>query len=370
MAHIAIVVGARPNFMKAAPILHALRAFDHVTVSLVHTGQHYDEGMSGSFLRDLDLQAPGTNLGVGSGSHGRQTGEVLARFEAFLEESPQDLVIVVGDVNSTLAAALAAIKRHIPVAHVEAGLRSGDRSMPEEINRLATDAISSLLFVTEPSGMHNLANEGVPDDRRFLVGNTMIDTLLKFAPRARALPQKADLPERYGVLTLHRPSNVDDEQTLVGILDALEHISKDLPLLWPIHPRTENRLREFGLMERVEDAVQAGAILRFPPQGYVDFLAWNAGATLILTDSGGIQEEALVLRVPVVTLRENTERPVTVDAGSNLLAGSDKDRILKAAEIMLARDPQTFAIPPEWDGRSGERIAQILVDRLAAGIAL
>jgi UDP-N-acetylglucosamine 2-epimerase (non-hydrolysing) len=359
---VTVVVGARPNFMKAGPVLHALRehgggrSFD---VKLVNTGQHYDERMAGSFLRELGFPAPDADLEVGSGSHGRQTAQVLERFEEWLLANPQDLVIVAGDVNSTLAAALAAVKLGVPVAHVEAGLRSSDREMPEELNRLATDALASLLFVTEPSGVENLRREGARMERVAFVGNTMIDTLLRF--RETALRAHPPLPglSRYGVVTLHRPSNVDREDLLRGILDALRDLAREFPLLWAVHPRTRKRLAEFGL----EEAAASSSGLRLvPPLGYAEFLAAMARASLVLTDSGGMQEEALVLRVPVVTLRENTERPVTIECGGNALAGSDPDRIRACARRMLAMDPHSFRVPEKWDGRAAERI----VDRVAA----
>jgi UDP-N-acetylglucosamine 2-epimerase (non-hydrolysing) len=352
--------------MKAGPVLHALKArpaspgspasncaFD---VKLVNTGQHYDERMAGSFLRDLGFPTPDADLEVGSASHGRQTAQVLERMEAWLSANPQDLLIVVGDVNSTLAATLAAVKLKIPVAHVEAGLRSGDREMPEELNRMATDALSSLLFVTEPSGVANLEREGARKDRVELVGNTMIDTLLRFRDSALRTPNPADWPSRYGVVTLHRPSNVDEEGALRGILAALADIARELPLVWAVHPRTQKRLEEFGLDGR------ARGLRCVPPLGYVEFMGAMARASLILTDSGGVQEEALVLRVPVVTLRENTERPVTIDCGGNVLAGNDPDRIRAGARAMLAKDPKSFRVPDNWDGRAAGRI----VDRIEA----
>jgi UDP-N-acetylglucosamine 2-epimerase (non-hydrolysing) len=351
---IAIVVGARPNFMKAAPVLRELTKRSRSSVRLVNTGQHYDEAMAGSFLRDLGFPIPDVDLGVGSGSHARQTAEAMHRFEEWLESRRQELVIVVGDVNSTVATALTAVKLHVPVAHVEAGLRSFDRTMPEEINRLTTDAVSSLLFVTEPSGVENLRREGARMERVALVGNTMIDTLERFRERARARPPPAGWPARYGVVTLHRPANVDRRETLAGIVEALAAIARDLPLVWPIHPRTAKHLDEFGLTRLLQSAPQLQLV---SPLGYVDFLAAMTRAALILTDSGGIQEEALVLRVPVVTLRENTERPVTIECGGNALAGSDPRRILAAAREMLARDPAQFRTPELWDGRAAERIA-------------
>jgi UDP-N-acetylglucosamine 2-epimerase (non-hydrolysing) len=364
---IAVVVGARPNFMKAGPVLHALVARGGYAVQLVNTGQHYDEKMAGSFLRDLSFPRPDADLGVGSGSHGRQTAQVLAQFEEWLLAHPQDLVLVVGDVNSTVAATLAAVKLCIPVAHVEAGLRSGDRLMPEELNRLATDALSSLLFVTEPSGVANLGREGARADRVCFVGNTMIDTLLKFRDVALATPRPAGWPDRYALVTLHRPSNVDEREPLRRILEALRQIAADLPLVWAVHPRTEKRLEQFGLLGSVRAAPRLHLV---PPQGYVEFMAAMARARLILTDSGGVQEEALVLRVPVVTLRENTERPVTVDCGGNVLAGNDTARVVAAARTMLARDRAAFRVPEGWDGRAAERIVDRIDRFFADGASL
>jgi UDP-N-acetylglucosamine 2-epimerase (non-hydrolysing) len=358
---VTVVVGARPNFMKAGPVLHALkerRAADGAAaydVRLVNTGQHYDERMAGSFLRDLGFPAPDADLGVGSGSHGRQTAQVLQSFEEWLAANPQELVLVVGDVNSTVAAALAAVKLATPVAHVEAGLRSFDRTMPEELNRLATDAIASLLFVTEPAGVENLRREGARMDRVAFVGNTMIDTLLRFRDVAARSPLPANWPARFGVVTLHRPSNVDQEEPLRAILGALTAIARDLPLVWTVHPRTEKRLAEFGLEAQARGC--PGLIL-VPPLGYVEFLGAMARASLVLTDSGGVQEEALVLKVPVVTLRENTERPVTIACGGNVLAGNDPERIRSCARTMLARDPKSFRVPEKWDGQAASRIVE------------
>ncbi len=359
-------MGARPNFMKAWPVVTALEARG-VDVTLVHTGQHYDESMAGAFFRELGMRSPDVDLEVGSGSHAEQTGEVMRRFETALDANPTELVVVVGDVNSTAACALTAVKQHVPVAHVEAGLRSGDRRMPEEINRLVTDAVSSLLFVTEPAGIVNLRAEGVADGRVHHVGNTMIDSLLASRDAALARPLPDGVPERFGAVTLHRPSNVDDGRTLAGILAALESIASELPLVWPIHPRTEKRLVELDLLERVR---ACDGLITSPPAGYLDFLGVMARAALILTDSGGIQEEALVLKVPVVTLRENTERPVTVECGGNVLAGSDPDAIRAAASEMRARDPASFRMPELWDGRAGERVAEIVVAALERGLEL
>ncbi len=359
-----MVVGARPNFMKAAPVFHALEKCEGTELSLLHTGQHYDRMMSDSFLEELGLRAPDVNLGVGSGSHGKQTAEVLSKFESYLLESPQDLVIVAGDVNSTVAAALASVKLHTPVAHVESGLRSGDRRMPEEINRILTDSMSAMLFVTEPSGVKNLAREGVDSSRVHLVGNTMIDTLKRFEPVVREKPLPIELPSKYALVTLHRPSNVDSQETLRGILDAFFEIAETTPLCWPVHPRTRKQLETFGFWEEVEN--HPGVVLA-PPFGYVDFLGLTAKARLVLTDSGGIQEEALVLRVPVVTLRENTERPVTIDGGGNILTGPDPEKIRAGAKEMLSRDPASFQIPETWDGQAGERVAREIVEFLQAG---
>ncbi len=350
--------------MKAGPVLHALQRRGGFAVKLVNTGQHYDEKMAGSFLRDLGFPTPDADLGVGSASHGKQTAQVLALFEEWLVANPQELVLVVGDVNSTLAATLAAVKLGIPVAHVEAGLRSFDRGMPEELNRLATDALSSLLFVTEPSGVVNLRREGARMERVALVGNTMIDTLVKFRAIATERPRPADWPERYCLVTLHRPSNVDEEQPLRAILTALRAIAAELPLVWTVHPRTEKRLADFGLAETVRSDPR---IKLMPPLGYVEFMAAMARARLILTDSGGVQEEALVLRVPVVTLRENTERPVTVECGGNVLAGNDAERIQSCARVMLAKDPATFRQPELWDGRAAERIVDQIERFFASG---
>jgi UDP-N-acetylglucosamine 2-epimerase (non-hydrolysing) len=368
-ARIAVVVGARPNFMKAGPVLDALRARGGFDVMLVNTGQHYDENMAGSFLRELGFPRPDADLGVGSASHGAQTAQVLQRFEEWLVEHRQDLVVVVGDVNSTVAAALASVKLSIPVAHVEAGLRSFDRGMPEELNRLATDALAALLFVTEPAGVENLRREGAREERIALVGNTMIDTLLRFRDAARARPLPGSWPARFrdgpfGVVTLHRPSNVDEEAPLRAIVGALRDVARELPLLWTIHPRTSGRLERFGLAQAVRGDPNLHAV---PPLGYVEFMAAMARARLILTDSGGIQEEALVLKVPVVTLRENTERPVTIDCGGNVLAGNDPDRIRAGARAMLARDPASFRVPELWDGRAAQRIVARIERFLAEG---
>jgi UDP-N-acetylglucosamine 2-epimerase (non-hydrolysing) len=358
------VVGARPNFMKIAPLMAAYARRPTIQALLVHTGQHYDRRMSELFFRQLGLCEPDLNLGVGSGSHARQTGEIMKAFEPVLIEHAPDAVVVVGDVNSTIACGLVAVKRHVPLVHVEAGLRSFDRTMPEEINRVLTDAISDLLFCTERSGVVNLRHEGVADEKVFLVGNVMIDTLLRNRAKAEASVILDDLhlaEGRYVVLTLHRPANVDDPAVLARLLDALEVIQADQPVVFPVHPRTAKRLEAFGLVDR------AGALdgLRvIEPIGYLDFLKLMASARLVMTDSGGIQEETTILEVPCLTLRQTTERPVTVTVGSNRLVGSDPADILAAYRDLRAgrwRQPRT---PELWDGGAAERIVEVLCRRL------
>ncbi len=366
MLKVICVCGARPNFMKIAPVHEALSRTGRVELLLVHTGQHYDERMSKLFFTDLQIPAPDLNLEVGSASHAAQTAEIMKRFEPVCLEHKPDWVIVVGDVNSTIACALVAVKLGVHVAHVEAGLRSFDRTMPEEINRLLTDAISDLLFVTEPSGVENLRREGVDDAKIHLVGNVMIDTLLRQRKRAdeSAILRTLGLrPKGYAVLTLHRPSNVDDARALGDILTALEEIARDLPIVFPIHPRTRSNLAKLGLEARVK----ALAALRcVEPLGYLDFLKLTAEAAVVLTDSGGIQEETTILGVPCLTLRENTERPITVSQGTNRLTGSRPDAILRAYREIREHPPST-RVPDLWDGHAAERIAQVLVSRHRAG---
>ncbi len=346
-----VIAGARPNFMKVAPLLAAISRDEDFSAVLVHTGQHYDYAMSGQFFQDLGLPAPDYHLEAGSGSHAQQTAEILKRVEPVLiAEQPQS-VIVVGDVNSTLAAALVASKLGISVIHVEAGLRSGDRTMPEEINRLATDAISDLFLVTEESGRRNLLREGANPDRIHMVGNLMIDSLRRHLAQAMQSDARQRLiPDaRYGLITLHRPANVDDEEQLSGILSALEIISEEVPLYWPVHPRTRSKL---------ESAVR-GKIHLLDPLGYLEFLNVQAQSSVVLTDSGGIQEETTVLGVPCLTLRENTERPVTIERGTNRLAGTTRASIL-AAWTSAKDEPKTGQIPPYWDGKAGERSCAVL----------
>jgi len=363
------VAGARPNFMKVAPVLGALKArgVDNV---LVHTGQHYDVGLSGSFFDDLGLPEPDHHLEVGSGSHAEQTARVLERIEPVLLNEQPDLVVVVGDVNSTIAAALASVKLLLPVAHVEAGLRSFDRTMPEEVNRVLTDQISDLLFTTSPEAEDNLAREGIDRARIHFVGNPMIDSLEQHLDRARASLIRGTLGldgERYAVVTLHRPSNVDDADTLRGILGALAELAGDLPVIFPVHPRTLKMMRARGLEEFVQEGVaKSGLVSAIEPLGYIDFLRMMMDAAVVLTDSGGIQEETTILGVPCVTLRHNTERPITLTDGSNVLVGTDPDKIVKAARDALGSSRPPVRRPPLWDGKAGERIADVILGWHAA----
>ena len=354
------VAGARPNFMKIAPLMEAFAAREGIEPMLVHTGQHYDERMSDLFFRQLGIPEPDLNLGVGSGSHARQTAAIMSAFEPVITEHRPDAVLVVGDVNSTIACGLVAVKLGVRLVHVEAGLRSGDRSMPEEVNRQLTDAISDALFCTEQSGVDNLRAEGVSDEKVHLVGNVMIDTLLKNKAKADAsdiLDRLGLPPGGYAALTLHRPSNVDDPAVFGRLLDALEQIQRDLPIIFPIHPRTRKNLPELGLAERVEGLTNLRLI---DPAGYLDFLKLMSEAKLVLTDSGGIQEETTILKVPCITLRENTERPVTVEVGSNQLVGTDPDAIRAAYRRVVDGTLPEPQIPPLWDGKAAERIAGLL----------
>ena len=369
---IASMVGARPNFMKIAPIVHEIQRTPGIEHRLVHSGQHYDQQMSESFFDELNIPKPDVNLEVGSGSHAFQTAEVMKRFEAVVLEWKPDVVIVVGDVNSTLAAALVASKLGVAVAHVEAGLRSFDMSMPEEINRKLTDAISDLLFVTEQSGIRNLRKEGVAEDKIFLVGNVMIDCLVehrKIAAKSEILRRLGLLkdgsaPLAYGLLTLHRPSNVDDPEILRDILSTIAKLSEKMPVFFPVHPRSLERIRQFGLgryLTEEKPTAPTRGIVPLAPQGYLDFLCLMDHARLILTDSGGIQEESTILGVPCLTLRENTERPVTVTQGTNTLVGRDGASLRSQLTRILEGKPKQGAIPPLWDGHAADRIAEILI---------
>jgi len=355
-----VVAGARPNFMKIAPIMAAFANRDaargQVVTKLVHTGQHYDRRMSDDFFSDLGIPDPDINLAVGSGSHAEQTARVMIAFEQVCIEEKPDWVVVVGDVNSTLACSVTARKLGIKVAHVEAGLRSRDMSMPEEINRLCTDAVSDLLFTTDEIAVNNLRKEGVPDDRIDFVGNTMIDTLLRNLDKALTLPLPAELQERkYAVVTLHRPSNVDSAGALRPLFHALQKVAERVPVIFPVHPRTRSRLQEFGLL---------GADMNIhliEPLSYLGFIGLVGRACLVLTDSGGIQEETTVLRVPCLTMRNNTERPITCTLGTNTLVGTDPERIVAAAMEVLNYGARESSVPPKWDGASGERIVDALL---------
>jgi len=357
-ARILHVVGARPNFMKIAPVLAACRRRARLESILVHTGQHYDENMSRVMFEELGIPRPDVDLEVGSGTHARQTARVMERFEPVLLERKPDLVLVVGDVNSTLACSVTAAKLGIPVAHVEAGLRSFDRTMPEEINRIVTDALSDLLFVSEPSGLENLKREGVPDAKIHFVGNVMIDTLMAHREKARQQPvlDRLELsPGAYGVLTLHRPSNVDDPASLRKILEPIVELSRTIPVVFPVHPRSLPAIARAGW----SSADHPGMRL-IEPLGYLEFLRLTMDARIVLTDSGGIQEETTILDVPCVTIRDNTERPITVTQGTNHMAGTTAEGIRKAIAEALARVRGSTAPPPLWDGRAAERIADVI----------
>ena len=374
---IVCVVGARPNYMKMAPIIRALSALEGaVPPLLVHTGQHYDAAMNDRFFTALKMPRPTVNLEVGSASHAVQTAEIMKRFEPVLDAHDPAAVLVVGDVNSTIACALVAAKKGVPVVHVEAGLRSYDRTMPEEINRVLTDQIADLLYTTERSAATNLRAEGIPDERIVFVGNVMIDTLL--ANRSAAVPAATtlaglpmtrradtDTPHRYGVVTLHRPSNVDDRDTLVRLFGALKQISSKLPLVLALHPRTQARIAEFGL----GTVLDSDRVAMLPPQGYLEMLGLMADATLVLTDSGGLQEETTALGIPCLTLRENTERPITIVEGTNTLCGTDARRIVDDAMDVLATGGKRGRSPELWDGHAAERIARHLAGWLAARTA-
>src|SRR6202165_4372913 len=353
--HILHAVGARPNLMKVAPVLSALRQYPKIKQTLIHTGQHYDTNMSDVFFQQLEIPAPDINLGVGSGSHARQTADIMTRFEPIVLERKPDMVLVYGDVNSTVAAALVCSKLLIQVGHVEAGLRSRDRTMPEEINRLVTDQLADLLFTPSEDGDLNLQKEGIPAERIFRVGNVMIDSLVKLLPAARrqnrnGLPEQ--FAERYALVTLHRPANVDDGVILKRILQSLLEISHDLSVIFPAHPRTRKRIADFGL--------HAGQLQIVDPLSYLEFLGMQSRATVVITDSGGIQEETTYLGVPCLTLRENTERPITVSLGTNVLVGRDPDKLRSELSRVLAGNAKKGTIPPLWDGHAGERIAAVL----------
>jgi UDP-N-acetylglucosamine 2-epimerase (non-hydrolysing) len=350
--HILHVVGARPNFMKAAPVMGALRERG-VKQTLVHTGQHYDANMSDVFFLQLAMPEPDVNMGVGSGSHAKQTAEVMARFEPVVLERKPDVVLVYGDVNSTVAAALVCAKLLVSVGHVEAGLRSFDRTMPEEINRLVTDQLADFLFTPSEDGDINLRREGVSPEKIHRVGNVMIDSLLRLLPAAMQCSRNG-LPERYALVTLHRPANVDDGRVLKRILESLLAINKDLDVVFPVHPRTRQRIAEFG--------IDVCHLHLLEPVPYIEFLALQSRATVVITDSGGIQEETTYLKIPCITMRDNTERPITITMGTNVLVGSDIGKLRTELSKVLDGKATSCAIPPLWDGRAGERIADILLN--------
>ena len=359
------VVGARPNFMKVAPVMHALAKLDDVRQTLVHTGQHYDGNMSEVFFSQLGIPNPDLNLEVGSGSHARQTAEIMCRFEELALERNPELALVYGDVNSTVAASLVCSKLLIPVGHVEAGLRSFDRTMPEEINRILTDQIADLLFTPSSDGNANLLREGVALEKIHLVGNVMIDTLVRLqelatdSKKLKKVKQKyLDLTKQdnsvYALVTLHRPSNVDNPELLIEIMKALEEISNDIPLLFPIHPRTREHLRALGL------EIDRHSLRLIDPVGYLEFLSLQKGAAFVITDSGGIQEETTFLGIPCLTVRENTERPITVELGTNILVGQNMARLKEEVHKILGGKAKKGKVPPLWDGKAGERIAEVI----------
>ena len=354
-----LVAGARPNFMKIAPIVRALQAHGKLDFKIIHTGQHYDREMNDVFFEELGIPAPDVFMGAGGGSHAQQTAKIMTAFEELCQASKPDAVLVVGDVNSTLACSIVAKKLHIPVAHVEAGLRSGDMSMPEEINRLVTDSISDWFFVTEPSGVEHLRREGKPDSAIHHVGHVMVDNVLYQADKLAQTDTKFETSDfknkhtRYGVVTLHRPSNVDSPEMMARIGGALKEIAVDLPLLFPVHPRTRGNLEKFG--------IDLGAnITLVGPQAYMTFLNVWKDAAVVLTDSGGLQEETTALGVPCITIRENTERPVTVDEGTNVLVGTDPERIVAEVRKVLRGEGKQGRRPHLWDGKAAERIVEIL----------
>ncbi|MBT3755016.1 MAG: UDP-N-acetylglucosamine 2-epimerase (non-hydrolyzing) [Candidatus Cloacimonetes bacterium] len=357
-----IIVGARPNFMKMAPLYKEFAKFkNEFEIKLIHTGQHYDERMSKFFFDDLQMPKPDEYLEVGSGTHGKQTAKIMERYEEVLLKDKPDLVIVAGDVNSTSACAIDAVKLHIPVAHLEAGLRSFARSMPEEINRILTDAISNYLLTPSIDGDENLLAEGVSKDKIFFVGNIMIDSLMQYQEKARNsdILDRIDIKDDYALITLHRPSNVDNKEGLLTILNAFEEISKSISLIFPIHPRTTKQIQTFELEEKVKKMRNLHLV---PPVGYYDFLKLQMDAKFILTDSGGIQEESTYFGVPCLTLRPNTERPITITQGTNTLVKLETDDIINEAKKILSGNIKKGSIPKYWDGKTAERIVKIFKD--------
>jgi UDP-N-acetylglucosamine 2-epimerase (non-hydrolysing) len=359
MTTILHVVGARPNFMKIAPIIDALRPHAGIRQALINTGQHYDDPMAGNFFSELSLPRPDRDLGIGSGTHAVQTGRIMAAFEEVCLEYRPDLVVVVGDVNSTMAATLVAAKLVIPVAHVEAGLRSRDKTMPEEVNRVVTDRLAELLLTPSPDADANLRSEGVPAERIVRVGNVMIDTLFQHLPRATLDRVQDRVPVKdgqYAVVTLHRPSNVDAPEQLVRMMNVMKTIAKRLPIVFPVHPRTRARMAVAGIQD-------GDGFFCTEPMGYVDFLALTAHARIILTDSGGLQEESTALGIPCLTLRENTERPITVTQGTNRVVGTDPAVILAAFDDVM-QNPPRGRCPELWDGHAADRIVKAILEFL------
>jgi UDP-N-acetylglucosamine 2-epimerase (non-hydrolysing) len=354
--HVLHVVGARPNFMKVAPVLNALTKHVAVKQTLVHTGQHYDTNMSDVFFEQLRIPAPDVNLSVGSGSHAQQTAEIMSRFEPVVLDRRPDIVLVYGDVNSTLAATLVCSKLQILIGHVEAGLRSFDMTMPEEVNRLVTDRLADFLFTPSEDGDNNLRREGIAPEKIHFVGNVMIDSLVQLLPSAKTALENTG--ERYALVTLHRPSNVDNSQTLERILRVLVDVNRELVVVFPTHPRTRQRIEQFGF--------SINQLKLLDPMPYTEFIALQRDATVVITDSGGIQEETTFLGVPCLTLRKNTERPVTVSLGTNTLVGEDENQLRGELAKILSGNAKPGKIPPLWDGHAGERIAEILVREVAA----
>jgi len=353
------IVGARPNFIKIAPLMHAMVSSSVIEPILLHTGQHYDYNMSESFFLELQIPEPDVYLNVGSDTHGKQVATIMRKFDDFCEEHQPDLVVVVGDVNSTMACTLVAAKRHIKVAHIEAGIRSYDRGMPEEVNRIVTDSVADLLLPPSKDAVENLLKEGHTAEQIHLVGNIMIDTLLKNQQKilkSDILQKLSVNPKQYALLTLHRPSNVDDVESLRNIIEALEEIQKRVKIVFPVHPRTKSRIEEFGLLNKIN---QLENIILTDPLGYFDFGKLVYDAKFVLTDSGGIQEETTVYQIPCITIRENTERPVTVWEGTNKLAGSDKEKIVDFANKIIDGKWKNGAIPELWDGKTAERIVNV-----------
>ncbi len=364
MNELVFVVGARPNFAKVSPIIDAIRErASKISVYLVHTGQHYDQAMKTSFFEQLGLPEPDVDLEVGSGSHAVQTAEIMKRFEPVLDERKASAIVVVGDVNSTIACALVAIKKHVPVFHVEAGLRSNDREMPEEINRILTDQISDLLFTTERGARVNLEREGISADKVHFVGNVMIDTLFRHVERAPSISSVVDkgwlesvAAEGFSLLTLHRPSNVDDKETFSSLLGAISELSRELPVIFPIHPRTRLRIEEFGLGALIDQ----GNFYCMEPMGYLQLLSVLKKSKLVLTDSGGIQEETTALGIPCLTLRENTERPITISEGTNTMVGVSPEKISNEFRAIMDGKGKEGRVPELWDGKAAHRIVDVM----------